>query len=81
MMPSVLKICSDFKSRVVYSSLKKEICTHHGDLLQHASKHVEKIQDKHKRKSKPFSSTRLTDISFTVSKSSTVNQKAQLQLT
>ncbi len=24
MMPSVLKICSDFKSRVVYSSLKDE---------------------------------------------------------
>ncbi len=25
MMPSVLKICTDFKSRVVYSSLKYEI--------------------------------------------------------
>ncbi len=24
MMPSVLKICSDFKSRVVYSSLKNQ---------------------------------------------------------
>ncbi|ROJ25250.1 hypothetical protein DPX16_20063 [Anabarilius grahami] len=53
---------------------KTEIHAHHGDLLQHAN------TDKHKKNSKSFSSTRLTDIGFAVSKPSTINQKAELQL-
>ncbi|KAL1250496.1 hypothetical protein QQF64_018292 [Cirrhinus molitorella] len=53
---------------------KTEIRAHHADLLQHAT------TDKHKRNAKPFSSARLTDIGFTVSKTSAKNQKADLQL-
>lgn len=61
-------------SKAVCRYCKSEIRAHHADLLQHAS------TDKHKRNARPFSSTRLTDIGFTVSKSSSTVQKAELQL-
>lgn len=68
-----LKTVGD-QSKAMCRYCKMEICAHHGNLLQHAN------TDKHKKNSKPFSSTRLTDISFTVSYPSTINQKAELQL-
>nr|XP_023650930.1 uncharacterized protein LOC111835164 [Paramormyrops kingsleyae] len=61
-------------SKALCRVCKCEIRAHHADLVQHAS------TDKHKKNAAPFSSMRLTDIGFAVSKQNESRQRAELKV-